>query len=343
MTTLPDRSFSPCTPVSSTAQLPEDPIADSASSPWNYRLVGGLRKVSKTPDPAQKPAPCPPSSDVQLPTLLETPAAAEPEQDLHLLLNKSSELSFQSSQSASTDSETTNYKVYSAHPPAASDAHPDTESLIPPSTSDSNYQILGRSSSYAPSTSNPSPPKSASSENNYVLHGDPSSSSPLALRSAYSQESLIVPPLKPGKRISSERFGLYKTRSKDSLGAGSLTSINSVIAQEAIQTFFAIPIALQRPRGSSGLPSPWMVAAFLPLPPRPYSDMAEREQTGSSLPDIDTELPRRVAHIDEMHYRSACWWRNLNRIMALVGILIVAAIVTLAVVGVKQGWGHSSN
>ncbi|EGY14800.1 uncharacterized protein VDAG_06290 [Verticillium dahliae VdLs.17] len=255
MTTLPDRSFSPCTPTSSTVQLSEDPIADSASSPWNYQLVGGLRKVSKTPDPAPKQTLRPLSSDNPLPTLLEATAAAERERDLHSLLNKSSELSFGSLQSASTDSETTNYKVYNARQPVAPEAHPDTDSLIPPSTSDSNYEVLDRSSPCWPTLNHSSPPKTASSDNNYVVHGDPSSSSPLAPRSAYSHESLIVPPLRPGRKNSIERFGLYKTRSKDSLTAGSLTSISSIIAQEAIQTFFAIPIALQRPRGSSGVPS----------------------------------------------------------------------------------------
>ncbi|CRK48496.1 hypothetical protein BN1723_008036 [Verticillium longisporum] len=658
MTTLPDRSFSPCTPTSSTVQLSEDPIGDFASSPWNHQLVGGLRKVSKTPDPAPKQTPRPLSSDNPLPTLLETTAAAERERDLHSLLNKSSELSFGSLQSASTDSETTNYKVYNARQPVAPEAHPDTDSLVPPSTSDSNYEVLGRSSPCWPTSNHPSPPRTASSDNNYVVHGDPSSSSPLALRSAYSQESLIVPPLRPGRKNSIERFGLYKTRSKDSLAAGSLTSISSIIAQEAIQTFFAIPIALQRPRGSSGVPSrhsdswdtgtsvtgpsrshmashphiwssqlstviseseggsepvsrsvsalsgparrnsgfysnhsrqmlsissslaahdehtsgsqsltdslerlqpshcrggtvrlvrdqdehgdgladlhelhqrpsrrrlssfmsstsssdrnihssgssqansmtnaslptwarlyygsgerkwlrhgvssesmttdyndsgrsrgsfrsgspsidnlsmnlrsprrrprevqpsgrarrmsdtgsmeitsapvtgfhlrsslrkqtssiwsphlgrdqrasgysiweppsvswsvdsspfgrrnvqvvmfilgfilpfAWMVAAFLPLPPRPYAEMVEREPDDSSMLDIEMERARPPTHIDEICYRSARWWRNLNRIMALVGVLIVAVIITLAVVGAKRGWGHPAS
>ncbi len=57
--TIPDfsltelSSISP-SPGSSTVQLAEDPIT---ASPWNYGLVGGLRKVPKTPDPKHKKFP----------------------------------------------------------------------------------------------------------------------------------------------------------------------------------------------------------------------------------------------------------------------------------------------
>lgn len=79
----------------------------------------------------------------------------------------------------------------------------------------------------------------------------------------------------------------------------------------------------------------WMIAAFLPLPPCPQPEMSEQART--SLINVEMEL-RRVAVVDELQYWSARWWRNLNRIMAVVGLLVIGAIVALVVVGVRQGW-----
>lgn len=79
----------------------------------------------------------------------------------------------------------------------------------------------------------------------------------------------------------------------------------------------------------------WMIAAFLPLPPYSRSEMSEH--TRRSLLNVEMEL-RRVAVIDELQYWSARWWRNLNRIMAVVGLLVIGAVVALVVIGVRQGW-----
>ncbi|CAK7213721.1 hypothetical protein SCUCBS95973_001895 [Sporothrix curviconia] len=117
-------------------------------------------------------------------------------------------------------------------------------------------------------SSPPLPPRSATtttgtfdtndSDPNYVLHGEPStvsfppqsssSSNASSLvtiskqpRSAYSQESLIVPPLKTVRtKRSNERFGYYKSRSRESLRrAASIKSLSSIFGQEASSTFFA--------------------------------------------------------------------------------------------------------
>lgn len=59
--TIPDRSITPATPVpsspgGSTIQegLTQDPVADSSPTPWNYRMVGGVRKVSIPSGPDHK-------------------------------------------------------------------------------------------------------------------------------------------------------------------------------------------------------------------------------------------------------------------------------------------------
>lgn len=71
------------------------------------------------------------------------------------------------------------------------------------------------------------------------------------------------------------------------------------------------------------------------------------------------QAARKFNALEEARYESAVWWRKLNRWMSLVGILIIAAIVSLlfplllrsmtnmiratqivlVVVGIQQGWG----
>lgn len=122
-------SVAPGTPSSERKQsISADPIS---SSPWNYQLVGGLRKVPKTPDLKQKAAV---TSESPLPPLPET--SDGPTAVSHDLATKPS---FQSTETATTTSENTNYKVYGGTSPSPSGvAH------VPPSSSDSNYQLLGR-------------------------------------------------------------------------------------------------------------------------------------------------------------------------------------------------------
>jgi hypothetical protein len=222
-------SIRPCTPgASSTYPIPttlapevESPISSDAinSSPWNYQIVGGVRKVPKTPDNKQKDIA---SSEIALPPLPESYEAAA---SLHDLVSKPS---FQSSETATIASENTNYKVYRAKSASKS------ESPIPaPSSSDSNYQIIGVSSPASSVIHRPQ--ESTSIFENYEVFGDPSPSasySDLAPPSKYSQESLVVPPLKPRTRRSNESFGYYKSRSRESLRSSpSLNSISSVFSQ----------------------------------------------------------------------------------------------------------------
>lgn len=88
-------------------------------------------------------------------------------------------------------------------------------------------------------------------------------------------------------------------------------------------------------------PFAWMIGAVLPLPkPSPlamvqrdssYSDLAVRQQSH--------EYERHIESVDELRYENARWWRMLNRIMSVVGLLIIAAVVTLVVLALRDGWG----
>ncbi|KAL1964237.1 hypothetical protein VTN77DRAFT_7195 [Rasamsonia byssochlamydoides] len=76
-------------------------------------------------------------------------------------------------------------------------------------------------------------------------------------------------------------------------------------------------------------PLAWLIAAFLPLPPKPVAD--EEAVVG---PCVET----RIREFEERRYQNARWWRNVNRVMIPVGMAIVAVIVTLAVVGTTMGF-----
>ncbi|CAJ2505957.1 Uu.00g000870.m01.CDS01 [Anthostomella pinea] len=167
LSSVAERSVSSSTPASPTAstELPEDHIT---SSPENYRLIGGLRKVPRTPDLKNKgkgkevaTRPLPP-----LPEAPTTPPKTEPS---HVVATKSS---FSSELSASTVEETTNYKVLGRSSPPL----PDSDSIYaPPSSSSPNYKLLGRSSPPKPFVSSPPRPQGSvdtPSSQNFAVPSD---------------------------------------------------------------------------------------------------------------------------------------------------------------------------
>jgi hypothetical protein len=42
--------------------------------------------------------------------------------------------------------------------------------------------------------------------------------------------------------------------------------------------------------------------------------------------------------VDDSRYQSAKWWRGLNRIMAVIGLLVIGAVVALVVIGIRERW-----
>jgi len=71
-----------------------------------------------------------------------------------------------------------------------------------------------------------------------------------------------------------------------------------------------------------------MIAAFLPLPPNPMSEMRQRDNSTSNLDSSNDAVNEYARPINEARYESARWWRQLNRIMSFLGVLIVATIVS---------------
>jgi hypothetical protein len=213
----------PLTPVSATKLSPVDHITNPS---W---VVGGIRKVPETPESKEKSAL---TSAPPVPEPRTSDASTQPSHDL------STKPSFQSNVTGTTTSENTNYKVYHNTSASTSEAALDE----PPSSSDSNYQLLGSPSPpisessvvYRPRTAISEAISESENENeNYEVHGDPSpSASSVNLIQKYSQESLIVPPLLARRQRSNEQLGYYKQRSREKLRTGSFTSISTVLSQQ---------------------------------------------------------------------------------------------------------------
>ena len=73
-------------------------------------------------------------------------------------------------------------------------------------------------------------------------------------------------------------------------------------------------------------PFAWIIAAFLPLPPKPIFQMQERDGSGFAF---EGELRDALRPMDEARWESARRWRNINRAMSVVGLLIIGAIVSI--------------
>jgi hypothetical protein len=249
-----ERPSSPLTPLAERSLSPDSspaPAPAPDSSPWNYNLVGGLRKVHGTPDSkstAKQSLPHSPSRSSSKSSLQALPVLVPPKDTL------SNKQSFQSSQSESTNSDTANYKVLGQSSPITRSADAQYSSdveqeLLPPFSSQANYEIHHASSIDSLSLNEPARPPTGDSDANYLVHrGSLSSliSHRSRVRQEYSRESLVVPPLQPRRR-SLEFINLVKSRSIDSLRSGSLTSLSTAIGQEATRALFAGPVSIQVP------------------------------------------------------------------------------------------------
>lgn len=78
------------------------------------------------------------------------------------------------------------------------------------------------------------------------------------------------------------------------------------------------------------------MAAFLPLPHNPQATLpTHKDGEPVTSADIEKALDRDVGPIDEIQYENARWWRNVNRMMCLVGVTIIAVLVRLTTSGLN--------
>lgn len=225
-----------------TSFLSVQSAASTASDATNYRIYG--------------------HSSPGLPPVPET----EPLPDTRELRPEKSFLSV-----ASTATEATNYKIYGHSSPAALGSF---DSFNPPSPCGSYSPLIALPPASFPLNAHESeagPSGTANTEANYVVHDEsrdpsfnesPDPSPPgTALRQPrrdFSDDSLVVPPLRPKRQISHEGFGYYRSRSR-STGSSenlrtkksgkSLNSISSIINEEAAEFFYAGQAFLNGPAG----------------------------------------------------------------------------------------------
>lgn len=107
------------------------------------------------------------------------------------------------------------------------------------------------------------------------------------------------------------RRNMWHAPSLDEQGEGFLTRRNAQVI--AFIVGFVLPLA-------------WFVAAFLPLPPKPLNqeDLEQMTQTE----EVEASLAYRLNVIDEIRYENARWWRNLNRFMCSVGVVVIVLVVS---------------
>ncbi|KAK0669453.1 hypothetical protein QBC41DRAFT_107244 [Cercophora samala] len=297
---------------SSTIHLAEDLNPASSSSPWNYRMVGGLRKVAQTPEPPAIKEPISESlpSDRPLSPLIEDPTGKEEEvTPTKTVAPKTSFTSAVSDQSIDTVSVSTNYKVYR---PDSSSAQESNDSLLFNRPGASNWEVLGEASPAPAFKNSPLASSSASSsggeQDNYVVYGDASPSPSGSLitvakkpRPSYSQESLRVAPLRPAKKKSYENFGYYKQRSRENLrsrtnSVHSLKSVGSVIGKQDQSLLVApvtINLGLLSPRTARGgdLSNTSQLPSWLAPPTTGSSSRAESSNTPQPSVSMITATP----------------------------------------------------
>ncbi len=74
-------------------------------------------------------------------------------------------------------------------------------------------------------------------------------------------------------------------------------------------------------------PISWFIAAFLPLPAKPVMTEVLHDPEFGGL-TLQEQLGRQTIIREEIRYANLRWWRNLNRFMSMVGLVVVAIIVS---------------
>ncbi|KAF1733442.1 hypothetical protein CRV24_007343 [Beauveria bassiana] len=85
-------------------------------------------------------------------------------------------------------------------------------------------------------------------------------------------------------------------------------------------------------------PIAWMIAAFIPLPTNRHLEEKNLQSTSHiDLAEDNGASPSQLAKEIALFNR-AKWWRDLNRAMAVIGLLIIGAFAVLIALGVQQRW-----
>lgn len=87
------------------------------------------------------------------------------------------------------------------------------------------------------------------------------------------------------------------------------------------------------------LPFCWIIAAFLPLPPLERATKEEAPQSSDqqeSSSAVNADQTQGYSSKAVERYENARWWRKINRMLSVVGLLVIGAIIALAVVAATR-------
>ncbi|KAI9660296.1 MAG: hypothetical protein M1829_006498 [Trizodia sp. TS-e1964] len=82
------------------------------------------------------------------------------------------------------------------------------------------------------------------------------------------------------------------------------------------------------------LPFTWLLAAILPLPPPPLIARKGKHRLAGNVEEAVSDEDD--ISIQNSFYMNTRWWRNLNRIMSVLGLLVIGAIIALAILTARS-------
>lgn len=237
----------------------------NSSSPWNYEFVGGVRKVQETPQSrleldlspsaSSSPAYSSPTTAGHVQLRQETPALKEKE--------VAQESSFRTDTAGSGSSGLSNLQVLEPCSPNfvirgqtprdhGRQAPVELGNFTP--ISNSNYRILGDSASSDYSLSQ-SRPGTEEDERNFVRLDRTQSTSLTSgtpknrLRTEFSRESLVIPPLNPVRKLFPDRPTSSRVH-KSITPPRFIVAWSSMVRQDAARALFSSRIHPPRRRGT---------------------------------------------------------------------------------------------
>ncbi|PFH56300.1 hypothetical protein XA68_16757 [Ophiocordyceps unilateralis] len=251
--------------------FPQKPTADDSSPPqgeapignsnlsslsaWNYRFRGGLRKMARrTPTSDQTTPKRALKRRVVIPTRFSRQRTDVPSEFSLRMASLRQQQFYRDSRADFSQSDKSVHSTHAYFPPslvaiaADSPAGPVGSDSIgnSPPFSCANVEIFG----------NPSPGHwshdSDQGESSYLARRELSPRPSFGLRSEFSRESLLVPPLRPPGESAEARLALSTSRSQDSFRAASLSSSVSAIIEEATCSVLFGATAVRVPIRSPG-------------------------------------------------------------------------------------------
>lgn len=145
---------------------------------------------------------------------------------------------------------------------------------------------------------------------------------------AGAEQAALVAELRDGPTVGSRRYNQWSPHLfPDNRASGRARWLAPTIDENGAPIFTWRDVHMLAFMLGFIFPISWFVAAVLPLPPKPtMKEITHDPETGG--PTLQQQLEHQIALKDEATYVNLRWWRNLNRFMCIVGLVIIAIIVS---------------